>query len=210
LIVKSSRFPHISYYHHGREVRESAASVIREVEAKKGRPLTAEEAMNVATKFLKRRVREVANERDAIRPFLGPRNERVTVNELLDDLEAEYRLGGKRRIPREVDTSMRSHLKRLRSHFGEMRAMAIGRRQVEEFICLLRNQQKSNATINRSTQLLGQAFRIGASSDPPKVLRPPTIPKLDESANIRKGKSSEPDAEQVFASLPAHLVDLAE
>jgi hypothetical protein len=191
---RESRFPHISYYHDKKEIRESTRAAILEAEAKKGRKLTDDEVTRVAVECLKKRIREVANERDAIRPFLGPAQERITVNELLDDLVAQYRLGGKKRIPREMESGMRSNLKSVRDYFGEKRAATVTKRHVDEFISNLKVERKSNATVNRRTQLLSQAFKIAANADPPKALRPLAITKLDESDNVRKGKFTEPEA----------------
>jgi integrase len=104
---------------------------------------------------------------------------------------------------------MLSHLKRLRDHFGCWRACSLRRIHVLAFIEILRKEGKGNATINRSTQLLSQAFKIAARSDPPKVQRELSVPKLDESGNIRKGKFSPAEAEAVAASLPLYLADVA-
>src|SRR6266852_4249281 len=41
--------------------------------------------------LLKKRIREVANHHDGVKRFQGPNQERVTVEELLDNLVAEYR-----------------------------------------------------------------------------------------------------------------------
>ena len=112
-------------------------------------------------------------------------------------------------MAREVSAPMRCHLERVRNYFGEMRAMGVTKRHVEDFVALLKNEGKQNGTINRATQLLGQAFRIAAAADPPKVLRHPTIRKLDESENVRKGKFSEREAQRIFFSLPPYMADVA-
>jgi integrase len=141
-------------------------------------------------------------------PLMAPRQDRIRVNELLDDLVAEYRKGGKKGIPREPDRPMLSHLKRLRNYFGGMRAVDAPR-HIEAFISFLQGKIKANATINRATQLLEQAFAIAAAASPPKVLRPLKIRKLDESGNVRKGKFTEREAEAVASSLPACMSDAA-
>jgi integrase len=112
-------------------------------------------------------------------------------------------------VPREPDAPMLSHIRRLREHFGEMRAIAVTTRCMDDYIALLNAQRRANASINRSTQLLAQAFRLAAAADPPKVLRPLKVPKLDESDNVRKGKFTEAEAELVFSSLPPYMVDVA-
>jgi len=63
--------------------------------------------------------------------------------------------------------------------------------------------------VNRSTQLLAQAFEIGAAATPPKVLRSLKIEQLDESQNVRTGKFTEREAEAVASSLPSYMSDAA-
>ena len=42
--------------------------------------------------------------------FLGPEMRRLSANAMLDKLEAHYKLGGRRGIPREVGPQMKSHI----------------------------------------------------------------------------------------------------
>jgi integrase len=154
-------------------------------------------------------LREVGAHKLALQPFLGPRQERIRVSELLDDLVAKYKLGGKKRIPREPDAAMLSHLKRVRDYFGGMRAVAVGERQVEDFISMLKHRGYANATVNRTTQFLTQAWTIAAAVSPPKVVRPLKVERLDESDNVRKGRFTEREAEAVASSLPAYMSDAA-
>ena len=46
---------------------------------------------STARKLLRDRLREVANHRSGVRAFAGPRAERLTVDNLIDSLEADYR-----------------------------------------------------------------------------------------------------------------------
>lgn len=139
---KGSPFFWCGYFLRGREYRES----------------TGETEPRKAERFLNRRMKEVGAEQIGARLFAGPQQERVLVNELLDDVEAEYKLGGKRRIPREVSPPMRSHLSRVREYFGAMRAVAVHSQHVRGFVSLLKDQGKQNATVNRSLQLLGPSL----------------------------------------------------
>jgi len=162
-----------------------------------------------AQKRLRQRLREVGAYKLALQPFMGPRQERIRVSELLDDLVAKYKSGGRKRIPRDPDAPMLSHLKRVRDYFGAMRAAAVGARHVEDFICLLKDQGYVNGTINRATQLLVQAYAIAAAATPLKVLCALKIEKLDESENVRKGKFTEREVEAVASSLPNYMNDVA-
>lgn len=160
---KGTAFYWCSYYLRGQEHRESTGKV----DEKK------------AESFLKHRLKEIGADQIGARPFAGPQQDRVLVSEILDDLVAEYKLGGKRRMPREVNPQMQSHLNRVGVFFGAMRAMDVHKRHVNEFISMLKAEGKQNATVNRSLQLLGQAYRLACTSDPPLLSRPLRVPKLD-------------------------------
>ena len=162
-----------------------------------------------AVKFLQKKLKEVHADQIGARHFIGPQQERITLNEILDDLVEHYKRGGRRGIPREVSPQMQSHLKHLRDYFGPCRAMHIGSKDVERFTVHLKEQKKANATINRSLQLLTQAYRYAVSTDPPKLSRIVRIEKLDESGNRRKGKFSPAEAEAVASSLPPYMTDVA-
>jgi integrase len=161
-----------------------------------------------ARKFLKRRLEEVGADRIGARRFIGPQQERVLVNAILDDLVAEYKLGGKRQVAREVGAPMQSQVNRLRDYFGAMRAMQVHKRHVNDFIATLRAEGKKNATINLFLQLLQQAYKVAVKADPQVLSRMLTVPKLDESDNVRKGKFSEAEAEAIFGSLPDYMTDV--
>ena len=64
--------------------------------------------------------------------------------------------------------------------------------------------EKSEATINRETQLLGQALRLAMNRN--RVTTIPTIRHLHES-NARQGFFERPEFEAVVAALPGYLQD---
>ena len=100
--------------------------------------------------------------------------------------------------------SVLSHLKPLRDHFGDWRAMDITFRAIETYITTRREDEKSNATINRELELLRRALRLAHDR---QLL--PSIPKvrvLPEN-NTRQGFFERPDLEAVVAALPAYLQD---
>ncbi len=71
---RGSAFWWISYYHGGKEIRESSEST----------------NPRVAEKFLTQRLREVGADQLGARRFIGPKRERVTVADLLDAIERHY------------------------------------------------------------------------------------------------------------------------
>src|SRR6516165_12453739 len=96
----------ISYYAHGKEEREVARHV------RTGLKLEASEKnRHEAERFLKRRLGELAAEQHGGRAFVGPQQERVTVNQLLDGLEQDYALRDK------FTVKVGSVVKPLRNHF---------------------------------------------------------------------------------------------
>jgi integrase len=117
----------------------------------------------------------------------------------LDDLVSDYRV---RRV--KSLGSVLSHLKPLREHFGDWRALEITFRAIEAYITKRRENQKSNATINRELELLRRALRLAHDR---QLL--PSIPKvrvLTEN-NTRQGFFERPDLETVVSALPAYLQD---
>jgi hypothetical protein len=97
----------------------------------------------------------------------------------LDDLVSDYRV---RRV--KSLGSVLSHLKPLRAHFGDWRAVGITFRAIEAYITKRRQDGKSNATINRELELLRRALRLAHDR---QLL--PTIPKVKtlEEQNARQG-----------------------
>ena len=97
----------------------------------------------------------------------------------------------------------------MRDYFGSMRAMAVHNRHVNDFIAMMKAEGKRNATINRSLQLLGQAYRIAVASDPPLLSRPLKVPNVDQADNVRKGKFTNDEAEAIFAGSPDYMAGVA-
>jgi integrase len=177
--------------------------------SKEHRQSTGETNLAKAEKFLNRKLKEVGADQIGAKTFVSPQQERVTVNQLLDGLVAEYEYSGEDGISREVSLPMKSHLKCLREFFGVMRAMTVHKCHVQAFIDKLKAEGKKNATINRPLQMLGQAYKIAVTSDPPVLSRLLRVPKLSEKNNVRKGKFTNVEAEMLFASLPAYMKGVA-
>lgn len=173
----------MSYSHQGREVRESTG--------------TADEKK--ARKILRARTRAVANDRDGIQPFLTPKAARTTVNDLLAALEQDYRIRNK------LSPSVKSHLKRVKAAFGTLRARSLDGTTIDAWI-ERELTKRAPATINRSTQLLNQAFNLGLLQK--KVTSKPFIRKLPEQ-NARDGFFEHDEFERVVKNLPEYLQDYA-
>ena len=165
---------------------------------KQYRESTGETDEQKAWKYLKRRLKEIGADQIGVKQFVGPQQERVTVSELLDALQADYALRGK------DSPQFKCHLKHVRDYFGSWRAMEVTAEAVDRFIS---EQLKAmaTATINRSTQLLHQAFKL--ATDRRRLSSIPLIRHLSEAGNARQGFFTEAEFDAVVTHLPDYLKD---
>ncbi len=182
---KGSAHVWIAYYRRGEEIRESSGSPD---------PRDAE-------KLLLRRLKEVGAEQLGARPFVGPKQERITVGELLDALEKDYQLQ-----EGHAPAQFASHLKPVRAFFADRRAVGVSPDVVDRFIEARLAEGKAPATVNRETQLLGQAFRLALKRG--RLATVPYIRHLPER-NVRDGFFERADFEAVASHLPPYLQDFA-
>jgi integrase len=181
---KGTSYLWCAYYLRGKEFRESAG--------------TADQKQ--AEKFLKRRIKEVGADQIGARPFVGPQQERITINELCDALAENYRSRGK------DSRQFTSNLARVREHFGEMRAASLAADTVARWINCLISDGYAAATCNRYSQLLSQAFNLAIRN---RVLASrPNIERLSEAGNARQGFVSRAELNRIIAHLPDYLQDL--
>ena len=124
----------IKYWIHGIQYRASSRS-------------TREAA---ARKLLKQPIGEITSE-----TLVEPKEKRVTVRNLLDALEADYHVRGGR-----ASAQFQSHLRPIRDAFGHRRAIDVTEATIDHYMKHRREEGKKSATVNRETQLLGQAFRL--------------------------------------------------
>jgi integrase len=111
---------------------------------------------------------------------LGP--ERITFRELAQDVVNDYRDNDRATLGH-VERRLRKHLL---SAFGEIRAADFGTAHVKRYIENRRKEGASNATTNRELAIVKRAFHLAMQCDPPRVLRMPHIPMLEEH-NVRTG-----------------------
>jgi hypothetical protein len=119
---------------------------------------------------------------------------------LLDALEADYKL-------RKKDSpQFKAHLKPIREYFGTWRALEVTAEAVDKFITELL-QSKAPATVNRSTQLLTQAYQLAI--DRRRLSSVPSIRHLSEKGNERQGFFTDLEFRKVVEHLPVYLQDFA-
>jgi integrase len=155
--------------------------------------------LKLAKRFHRQKLDELAADRQGLKQFTTPQHRQLQLGSLLDDLVSDYRV---RRV--KSLGSVLSHLKPLREHFGDWRAMDISFRAIEAYITKRREDEKSNATINRELELLRRALRL--AHDRQLLPSIPRVRVLPEN-NTRQGFFERPDLEAVVAALPAYLRD---
>jgi len=175
-LQKGSSIWWIKYYRNGKPYRESTHS---QDEGK-------------AKQFLKQRLAEITTGN-----FVGPRAERIRVEELADDFLRDYRINGRKSLP-DADARWRLHLK---PFFGNLRAVEISSDLVARYVDSRQQSGAKNATINRELACLKRMFHLGQRATPPKVQRCPAFPRLSEN-NVRKGFLENFQLEKLVSACP--------
>ena len=191
---KGSPFWWISYYVHGEEQREVAhhSRTTEKLQA-------TEDNRQQAERFRKRRIGEVIAEQHGGPAFVGPAQQRTTVNELLDALQKDYELRNK------WSNRSASTFKAPRAKFGAWRATAVSSEAIAAWQLELREQKYADATINRFCQVLGQSFKLAIENK--RLANAPVIKHLSEVGNERQGFFETADFGSVVSNLPDHLRD---
>ena len=166
--VKGSRFWWISYQLNGKTNRESSGELTKTAAAGK----------------LKARLLAIGNGN-----FLGPRIEKITVDELYEDLVQDYRINGQ--AVEWAESVWNVHLK---DFFPGMRAANLGSNQIAAYVEKRRKENTAPATVNRELALLRRAFSIAFDAEPQKVSRIPKFRRFitSEKGNERRGFVEEP------------------
>jgi len=192
----------ISYYHNGKEIRELARYRTGKKKNRGAKILATEENRKAAEAFLVYQVGRVKEEKDGGRAFIGPQQARLTIDELLDSLERDYRQRNK------WNPKVASNVKPLRESFGSRRAVTVTSDAIGKYIEQLREDGYSNATVNRRTQLLGQSFKLALRTK--KLTSAPYIPHLSEVGNERQGFLETEHLDSVIQHLPEYLRDFVQ
>ena len=206
-----------AYYANGKQEREVCKHVRtgEKIEAPEGWTKESE-SYKQAERFLKRRMNEVVTAKGGGPAFVTPARQRCTVGDLLDALEADYKLRNKWDIPepskrliakdrKEPIGRTGSMFKKVREKFGTYRATDITRETVASWQLELREQGYKDSTINRFSQILGQAFNLAVESK--QLSSAPVIKHLSETGNARSGFFTEAEIRSVISHLPTYLQD---
>jgi len=149
--------------------------------------------------LLKQRLKEIGADQLGLKRFIGPRQERVIVSELLDALQADYRLRDVRGLSKSI-----AHLRPVREFFGDYRAIDVTEEKSDRYIEQRLAEGKAPGTVNRETQHLGQAFRLGIERK--LISFRPILRRLPER-NVRRGFFERAEFEALLLHLPEGLKD---
>jgi integrase len=141
---------------------------------------------------------EVAAARGGYTTVIGPEHRAKTVKALLDALVQDYELRGVRSVK-----SVKSHIARVEAAFGHWKAVEVTDDAVSRYVAQRVKAGHANASINRGTQLLGQALRPFLTKHRLPV---PEIRRLPED-NAREGFYSRAEVEKIVAAMPEDLQD---
>ena len=120
---------------------------------------------------------------------------------MLDDFIEDYQRRGMRDV---VITQYRS--KHLRKFFTDKAVTDIDERQIDLYIKHRLKIGRSRTTVNRESQLLGQAMRLAERK---KLLtNMPHIEKFSEKDNARQGFFEREELERMLEYLPEYLKDI--
>jgi integrase len=157
--VPGSRFWQISYQLNKKTERESSGCLTKTAAAEK----------------LKERLLAIGNGN-----FLGPRIQKISVDELYADLVQDYRIKGQT-----VEWAERVWNIHLKASFDGVRAANVGTRQIASYVEKRKGESAEESTINRELALLRRAFSLGFDAEPQKVGR---VPKFNRFIVSEKGR----------------------
>ena len=175
-IYKRGQIFWIKYYRDGQCYRETSGSA-KESEARK---------------LLKRRLGEIYAGR-----FIGPDADKVTIRELAEDFENDYRINGRK----SMDRAQRA-VQQLLKVFGGCRAHDVSTDLIRKYISTRLEEKAANATINRELAALKRMYTLGLQAE--RICRRPHIPMLQEN-NVRHGFFEYTEFLALRAALPDYL-----
>ena len=174
----------VAYYQDGMERRESTGSGERKV----------------AVRLLRRRVGEIAAGASHCLPsFAPPRRKALTVGDLLDLIESDFRLNSRK------SKSNAWCLKRLRRRFARYTVSSCTALAINHYMTEMQRQDRKPETINREIAVLRSAFRLGHRLE--LVERVPSIKLLPQLA-VRNEFFTPEEIQALLPCMPEHLRDV--
>jgi integrase len=154
-----------------------------------------------AKKIHAERIKDRVGDERGHEKFSGPGLKRLKVDHFLDALASYFITEKKKSGPKQI-----SHMKPLRAHFGHVPAVNLTKQSLEAYVAMRRGKGRSDSTINRELQALGQALRMEVRDM--SLPRVPKIPRLPgEADNAREGFLEPAEFTAVVGGLPEYLQD---
>lgn len=147
-----------------------------------------------AYKVLQRRIAEVITGASA-----GPRERHVTVAQLFEAVERDYRL----RKLRSLENMVGRWELNVRPFFAHRRAKEVTNEHINQYIDLRQQQGAKGGTIARELGLLRRAYKLGMRGNPPKVRVMPYFPQF---ADPKRTGYMEIEQHDAFAAACRELV----
>lgn len=126
-----------------------------------------------------------------------PQTQTYTVNALLDRLEEDYRIQGRKSLE-----ETRHHVKPVRVYFGARKADDITPERLRAYVVIRQGKGVANATINRELAALRRAFNLAYVHG--LVAGVPKFSMLKES-NVRQGTYTKEEIDSLLTHLPDHV-----
>lgn len=145
-----------------------------------------------ARKLLKRRLGEMVSGK-----FIGPEADKVTIRELAEDFETDYRVNGKKSLDR-----AKRAVSQLLAFFGDCRAHNVSTDLIRRYVAMRLEKKAANATINRELAALKRMYTLGLQAE--RINRRPHIPMLQEN-NVRRGFFEYAEFLALRSALPGYL-----
>lgn len=172
--------------------KDTLDPMTKEVRKKMYRESTHSDREVDALKLLKNRIGQMASAN-----FVGPRGDKVNINQLFARLLREYESNNRKSL-----NSIKHHLKHLDPFFGSIRAHYLTSDVVKGYIEKRQKGGASNATINRELAVLRRAYSLGLEDE--VIQRKPYISALKED-NTRTGFFEHGDYLAMLEALPDYL-----
>jgi integrase len=126
--------------------------------------------------------------------WIDPKDRKVTIGELVADLEQHYRVDGREVFADDLKSRWNLHLKKT---FEHVPAHALSTSLMRTYRAARIKAGAAQATINRELQCLRKAYRLAAESEPPKVSRVPKFLILRED-NARQRSFTAEELERLL------------
>jgi integrase len=145
-----------------------------------------------ATALLRKRMEEMGRGQ-----LVGPREERVTFEDLMGMIEDDYRVNGRKSLP-----ALRSIRRHLGGHFGRRRAIDITTDRVTAYTRARLEEGAAPATIQKELAALKRSFTLAVRAG--RLTGAPYVPSVKVD-NTREGFLTSADVEAVCREIGADL-----